>query len=196
MENKEVKAKYKDIMLDIETMATRPDAVIVSIGAVFFDLDDPDNLYGPEFYQCIDMNSCAEKGLQFDAGSISFWLSNKVTEQARQDLFKDATSLENALRLFSVFTKHEQAKKNVAVWGNGVGFDNTILRNAYKACNMKTPWHYRDDRDVRTLVAFGKSIGMNKNHVERDGTYHNAVDDAKHQVKYCSEIYQRMKQGW
>ena len=40
------------------------------------------------------------------------------------------------------------------IWGNSPRFDLGILQDAYRALNMKIPWDFRKERDVRTLVSF------------------------------------------
>ena len=52
------------IMLDLETLSTKPNAAIISIGAV--DLDDAKNL----FYCVVDAESCVAVGLQKDQDTI------------------------------------------------------------------------------------------------------------------------------
>ena len=46
-----------DVMLDLETMGTQPDAAIVAIGAVEFDLEAAQ--LGRRFYQPVTLDSAA-----------------------------------------------------------------------------------------------------------------------------------------
>jgi exodeoxyribonuclease VIII len=70
------------------------------------------------------------------------------------------------------------------LWGNGAVFDNTILGNAYFITGRKPPWNPWDDRCYRTVKALFKWIPAD----ERQGTYHNALDDAMHQTKHLIKI--------
>ncbi|EMP5336427.1 3'-5' exoribonuclease, partial [Citrobacter freundii] len=47
--------------------------------------------------------------------------------------------------------------------------------------------------DVRTVVEMGKVIGIDpKRDMPFDGTRHSALDDAIHQAKYVSSIWQKL----
>ncbi|MED8996081.1 3'-5' exonuclease, partial [Escherichia coli] len=55
------------------------------------------------------------------------------------------------------------------------------------------PWRYTNDRDVRTIVQLGEAVGFYaKNMIPFEDTPHNALDDARHQAKYVSAIWQKL----
>ncbi|PAJ68762.1 hypothetical protein CJF42_26255 [Pseudoalteromonas sp. NBT06-2] len=118
------------------------------------------------------------------------------SEDARA-VFKDggATELTTALHEFSEWISQIEKLKSRIIWGNGATFDNVILRNAYQACSLEVPWVFYNDRDVRTIVDLGRTLrNFNlKKDMPFTGTVHNALDDAKHQAKYVSAIYQALK---
>ncbi len=179
------------IMLDIETLGNGNNAAIIAIGAVFFE--PYHNALGAEFYVSIKPASAAYYG-SIDAATMQWWM--KQSSEARA-LFNDpnAVGLKDALLAFSQWLSDTTEYKQRQVWGNGCSFDNVILANAYKAAKMRQPWPYSGDRDVRTLVELGKSLGgVNpKKSMVFDGIAHNALDDAKHQAKYISAIYHAFK---
>ena len=178
-------------MVDLETFGTDTNSMIVSIGAVFFDLNT--GAIGDEFYTNIRSSSCAEYGLTANGSSIEFWL--RQPDEARLALLENPlpVALTKGLHQFTEFYGPEVGKNNI--WGNGSVFDNMVLKNAYKAVKKPLPWSYRNDRDVRTLVELGKQSGFDYHKIEREGVYHNALDDAKHQVKFCSIIYKYIKEN-
>jgi hypothetical protein len=47
---------YTDLMIDLETLGLTANSVVLSIGAVFFDLEGED--LGPTFYTNVDRESC------------------------------------------------------------------------------------------------------------------------------------------
>ena len=183
-----------NIMLDLETMSTSSNAAIIAIGAVFFN---PLNGTGAEFYQAVDLASSSQYG-EIDSETQKWW--DKQSEAARA-VFNDEhkTTLHHALERFSFWvnahcSKDEKGSVNQIVWGNGCGFDNVILGNAYKALGMRQPWFFSNDRDVRTMVDLGRQL-LNidpKTDLAIDGTAHNALDDAKFQARYVSAIYQAL----
>ncbi len=180
----------KDIMVDIETFGTSAGSMIVSIGAVRFDLTTGKT--GEEFYTNINAESCSEYGLTADGSTINFWLEQPVETQ--QSLFKQPrVPLPEALENFTLFYGEP---KETNLWGNGCCFDNMLMRAAYKAVGMEEPWSFRNDRDVRTLVQLGTLAGFHqKDIIPRKGIHHHGLDDAKHQVAYCSAIWEKLKLG-
>lgn len=156
------------IMLDLETFGTEAGSAIASIGAVRFDETE----IGDSFYACVDLTSCQTHGLRFDASTITWWMSQ--SDEARQALAVHPVSLPTALESFAAWVG-----KPDAVWGNGATFDNVIIAAAFRACGIKQPWRYSQDRCYRTLAGLCPNTP-----IERSGTHHNAKDDAITQAKH------------
>ena len=185
----------KNVMLDLETMGSNSNAAIVSIGAVLFDPMTGET--GAEFYQVVSLNSSSHYG-ELDSSTVIWWM--KESEEARA-IFSDEskTTLKKALELFSEWITdncdhNDKGKPDAVVWGNGATFDNVILGNAYKAVRIRQPWFFANDRDVRTIVNLGRQLRNidPKKELELQGTAHNALDDAKFQVRYVSEIFKAL----
>lgn len=162
------------VMLDLETMSTRSNAAIASIGAVKFEVGTG---IGDTFYRTVDLRTCKAVGLHVDPETVEWW--NKQDKNARQALLKDNVSLAQALDDFAQWF----GSKSLPVWGNGAGFDNVIMDNAYRAVNTKRPWLPWEDRCYRTI----KNV-IQVPADERQGVYHNALDDAMHQTKHLLKI--------
>lgn len=62
---------YNHVMLDLETYGTRPNSVILAIGAVAFNPSSPK--LGPEFYSVINYKSSLTAGLLADLATIEWW---------------------------------------------------------------------------------------------------------------------------
>jgi hypothetical protein len=45
--------------------------------------------------------------------------------------------------------------------GQRCNFDNVIMRASYDRVDIPCPWHFANDRDVRTIVELGRTIGIN-----------------------------------
>lgn len=89
--------------------------------------------------------------------------------------------------------RHADNTEYLKVWGNGATFDNVILRGAYARTGHLCPWAFWNDHDVRTIVTLGRATGFDpKLDMPFDGVMHNALDDARHQAKYVSAIWQRL----
>ena len=185
-------AFYTHLMVDMETMGNSPDAPIVSIGAVFFDPSTGNT--GAEFYRVVSLESSMSFGMKPDASTIQWWL--KQSSEARSAILVDeAMGLLETLELLADFIAENAANGShtVQMWGNGCSFDNVILRRAYALTDTPFAVPFRNDRDVRTMVELGKSVGINPRFdIPFEGDMHNALSDARHQVKYVSAIWQRL----
>ncbi|MDT7421458.1 3'-5' exoribonuclease [Citrobacter freundii] len=185
-------AFYTHLMIDMETMGNSPDAPIVSIGAVFFDPSTGNT--GAEFYRVVNLESSMSFGMKPDASTIQWWL--KQSSEARSAILVDeAMGLRESLELLADFIAENAANGShtVQLWGNGCSFDNVILRRAYALTETPFAVPFRNDRDVRTMVELGKSVGINPRYdIPFEGDMHNALSDARHQVKYVSAIWQRL----
>ncbi|EIN8658645.1 TPA: 3'-5' exoribonuclease [Citrobacter freundii] len=185
-------AFYTHLMVDMETMGNSPDAPIVSIGAVFFDPSTGNT--GAEFYRVVNLESSMSFGMKPDASTIQWWL--KQSSEARSAILVDeAMGLRESLELLANFIAENAANGShtVQLWGNGCSFDNVILRRAYALTETPFAVPFRNDRDVRTMVELGKSVGINPRYdIPFEGDMHNALSDARHQVKYVSAIWQRL----
>jgi exodeoxyribonuclease VIII len=168
-------------MLDLETLGTGNNAVIIAIGAVLFDKDGVSN---NRFYRRVDPQSCVDAGMEMSVSTIMWWM--KQDDAARAEFNKPSLHISEALQSFSHwvetatgYCKFEERK----VWGNGATFDNVILSNAYEACMIEKPWPYWGDTCYRTLKNLFPQIPM-----ERSGMFHHALDDARSQAEHCIRL--------
>ncbi|ELO4806103.1 3'-5' exoribonuclease [Escherichia coli] len=177
---------WNHLSVDLETMGKNPDAPIISIGAIFFDPQTGD--MGPEFSKTIDLETA---GGAIDRDTIKWWL--KQSREAQSAILTDEIPLDDALLQLREFIDENSGEFFVQVWGNGTNFDNVILRRSYERQGIPCPWRYHNDRDVRTIVELGKTIGFDaRTAIPFEGVPHNALDDARHQAKYVSAIWQKL----
>lgn len=161
------------VMVDLETMSQKSNASIASIGAVKIQ----DGLIIDKFYCTVDIKSCKEIGLNIQKETVEWW--SKQNPAALAELRKNNISIQDALSDF----REWYGKKSLWTWSNGAGFDNVILENAYRAIGEDTPWKFYDSRCYRTVKAI-----INIEEEERQGTHHNALDDAVHQARHLIRI--------
>lgn len=136
----------KSIMLDLETLSTRSNALILSIGAVQFDTAT--GRLGKAFYQLLDSQPWIDK-FHIDLDTFRWWLSQTI--EARSLLVDGRRVwLNDGLTQFSAFVA-ESGGEECQVWGNGASFDNSILKNAYESFGTAAPWKYSGDRCFRTF---------------------------------------------
>lgn len=183
---------FTHLMVDLETMGKKPGAPIVSVGAIFFD--PASGKTGAEYYQVINLESSMSFGARPDASTILWWL--KQSPEARSAIVVDDTvGLVEALEQFLDFIAENAANgsRTVQLWGNGSSFDCSLLEAAFELADTPFPIPHWNYRDVRTIVELGKAVGLNSRYdIPFEGDQHNALADARHQVKYVSAIWQRL----
>jgi len=174
----------KHLMIDIETLDTCQTAVILSIGACFFD--PMTQQIGDRFYSNVDILSCRAFGLTESRDTYAWWSDQP---QAARDALSNPQriTLETALESFYAY-----AKRAKFFWANSPSFDLAIVRNAYRVTDIKPPWHFRQERDCRTLLSL---VLRGEISLERgeDLVQHIAVDDAVHQARVVMDCMQWLK---
>lgn len=177
------------VMVDLETLGTVPGCIGLSIGAVEFC---PERLtLGAEFYTVVSVSDSLERFLQEDPDTRAWW--NKQSAEARQVLHDaehpDAPSLPAAMEKFNDFLLGLGGFKSIRLYGNGADFDNPILRVMWDAAGvlpLRSKAGFFGGRCYRTLKNLDELLGPRyaAPKVDRQGTYHNALDDAKHQARH------------
>lgn len=172
------------VMLDIETLGTRPGCAVLSIGAVEFDPrgDGERN----SLYCDIDAVDCQRFGLAIDADTVKWWMQQP--DKARMAAVNGGSTLPAALGHLSAWL-HPMTK--LRLWTNGINFDLPILEAAYRACGITVPWSYRDGRDVRTLMELAGLTPADVPTIE-GLVEHNALHDCLWQVKAVQMAFRRL----
>lgn len=185
------------VMLDLETWGTVPYSTIIMIGACEFDpySEDPKQIITDRFEVAIEP---VNAGLRVDVGTLMWWMDAK-RELAREVwLRKSKVALHVALDGFSDWLTLGRDANDLRIWGNGAGFDNTLLRQAYEMNSREAPWSFRHDRCFRTLrnvitipdVDDDSSSGTA--HLAMMGVAHTALADAENQAIFANQIVRKM----
>lgn len=172
-----------NIMLDLETMGTGPNAAVIAIGACLFDVEA--RAIGPNFYRALDLEDVIRGGGEMDASTVMWWL--KQPDEARRPIY-DAFQPFTAGMALAQFANwiEESTSETPFMWGNGANFDTVILRSMYRRMNINPPWDWWNDRCYRTIMAhYPESRKLN---VERIGPKHHALHDAVHQARMLIEL--------
>lgn len=174
------------IVLDLETLSTRPDALVLSIGAVGLNKHGQ-ILSGAEFHLALDQKEQATRR-HVSLDTIQWWMQQ--SQEAIDASFGAPTSnqafVTNALTAFKEYVDQWSARGLVCVWGNGCGFDNVILASLYQDWGMQAPWDFRNDRDMRTITALFPHLKL----MPFKGIKHHAQHDAMHEAKQLAKAIQ------
>ena len=132
-------------MIDLETLSTRPDATILTLGAIKFDpYSDVEPHSGLYIRMDVDEQSLLKRHV--DQGTLDWWA--KQNETIREEALGDAD------RVSLIDTVKQLNKWCVGVdelWCQGPLFDYAILQNLYAQLGQPCPWNYWQIRDSRTL---------------------------------------------
>lgn len=184
----EQQQKQIHIVLDLETMGTKQDAAIIEIGMVIFNhtgLDGTANVL-EQWSSAIRLESSMKYGGTADAGTITWWMDPDRSEARDTLLVGSQMSLPSALNVVATkILDYSRLEPKPLIWGNGVNFDNAILKSAYERLDVKVPWGFRQDADFRTLKLLYKDAVPEPAFV---GTPHIALDDARHEAVWLSQI--------
>lgn len=168
-------------MLDLETLSTRPNAVILSLGAVKFDpystridVDEGINVR-------IDVDEQTELGRHVQQETIDWWATQP--KEVQEEAFGESQRISLA-ELIKRLNKFLVGADNI--WCQGPVFDIAILEDLYRQLGIPTPWQFWQIRDSRTL--FG--VHGDPRDRNREGA-HNALVDCCYQAIGVQEIYQQ-----
>ena len=171
-----------DVMFDLETLDTKPSAVILSLGAVKFDPRqkgiDPN---AERLSLRIEIDPQSAMGRTISEDTISWWATQ--SKQAQEAAFGDANrvTVEDAVEQFHKFVWNSER-----VWSQG-SFDVNIIEHLYTSINKPYAWQYWQVRDSRTLFDFIDG--------QLDRTkHHDAVEDAIAQAEAVQRALRKI--GW
>jgi DNA polymerase III epsilon subunit-like protein len=173
-------------MIDFETLGTNADSVIMSIGAVKFDLNS-DRMDDAGFYASISIESNLAAGRQLNEDTLLWWL--RQTDAAQEVFFEPKQELSAALDSFSEWWASSHS--STRIWSNGADFDIPMLSHAYRHYGWDTPWEFYNSRCVRTYKSLPGVKGITVPNTQK----HNALSDAIAQVRLVQAIQKKISAG-
>ena len=175
-------------MVDIETLGTQADAVIVSIGACMFD-PITGEVSDQKFDRIINIQNSLDYGLKAEGDTLCWWLN--ASEEARAPFIHNevAETLPNALNSFTNYVSYYNSPELIRIWANDPSFDTAKLQYNYHKAGLEYPFNHWNNRCVRTIVGLYPTSLFKKWKLDnpRKG-YHLASADAEYQARYVSAI--------
>lgn len=170
-------------MIDLETLDTRPQCTVLSLGAVKFDPFTDSEPHSELYFKvCVDDQHRLGRTVSDD--TIEWW--SKQDPKARDEAFDQtgAISVEDALTQLSKWVWGADK-----IWGHGYGFDLTIIEDMYRNLGMPIPYNFWQVMDSRTLFSVLKN-GDPRKGMQTD--LHNALADAYYQAKSVQVAYKEL----
>lgn len=182
----------KDIMVDIETLGNKIDSTIIQISAVSFDIHS--GKIHETFNEVADISKNESK-VNVTGSTLQWWI-NTNSELFSELLTKGEQSSEDVTRNFHTWLVGIVSdQKDLYLWGNGILFDNAIIRHKFESIGLDYPIFYRNDRDVRTILELASNKLEILERVLRDSIYdkelvaHDAFNDVINQVALVTHCY-------
>lgn len=174
--------KRLDIMCDLETLGRDSDTAVFQIAAIAFNIESGE--FVDKFNGLADISSSK---ILVDGDTLKWWLN--TNKELLTELINNGSGTEKDLFVnFHAWLKALTEEYEVYFWGNGILFDNRLVKEKLNIYGLDYPVFYRNDRDVRTILELAamKTGITEKEFHERcklpDLVTHNAYDDVLYQI--------------
>ena len=161
-------------MIDIESLDTTPNCVILTIGAVLFDP------VGDGIIDKLELRPTIEEQTDvfnrtINPDTLRWW--GEQSEAAQEEALGDRDRVPFAECMDTLY-KWCWKYNNGKVWSNGASFDVVVMESALANNNMPPPWNFWNIRDTRTAYSIAGVRLRDGGHT----TTHKAVEDAERQA--------------
>lgn len=164
----------KHLAIDLETLSLKPNAHILSIGAVFFC--PRTKRLGPQFHIVIDPE-VEQVGAHISASTVTWWFNQivfsgeTVFSQGSHQLMDLASALQ---QLVDWVNANRTGNDELSIYQQG-SLDSIWLESAGDRTGIKMPWRYNRVYCSRTLWDHSEPTEMP---YRNEGVEHNALQDA------------------
>tara|TARA_R110000803_G_scaffold158426_1_gene222702 strand:+ start:698 stop:1216 length:519 start_codon:yes stop_codon:yes gene_type:complete len=166
------------VMIDLETLDTKPSSVVLSIGAVEFNPETGEVFKETGYEMFPDIQEQLDAGRTISASTLLWWMGQG--DEARGAITKARRkSVKECLEHFRWWC---QKGSRCKAWGNGSVFDITMMEDLMD--HTQIPWKFWDIRDTRTLWDIHP---YDKN--KKGETAHTALEDAIAQAERVCEVW-------
>ncbi len=192
-----------ELMFDLETLDTKPSAVVLSVGAVVWETfhnEAPGLTWEPveRFMRVLNIQEQVDRQRTVSQDTLLWWHRQDPT--AKAEVFNPKRQPVEAV-LNDLFTFAQQFTVGDlqlnAFWASPATFDFPIWEDLAMTFSNFVPWTYRQKYDVRTVVREANLSA--KNHILGDGggntaqgTPHTPVYDCEWQIDLLTAARQTL----
>lgn len=185
-------------MVDIETLGNKEDSTIIQIASIAFDINTGEHI--AKFNRIADISKNNSYEMNVTGDTLKWWL--RTDKELLSKLLDEG---EGASReLLEEFYQYLIGLSQIGelyLWGNGILFDNAMIRHQLEFIGLDYPIFFRNDRDVRTLVDLA-SVKLDLSaSLLRDECYndelkaHDAFNDVINQINLVVNCYRELTGG-
>lgn len=169
-------------MLDIETLALTADAVVWCAAITEFAQNGGEPIMSSQMFMLTN-----QPGRHRNSDTISWTMAHGDKELYEQWRDNKTTRHLSPAELYTALEKTFGAygSGNYEIWAKGAKFDFAVMQSYFSDYGLATPWHYRAERDMRTLQSVLKSLGASDEVLDYDKPLipHNAFYDTVAQAQ-------------
>lgn len=166
----------KHVSIDIETLDTKPSALVLSIGLCVFNKDGITHT----LYRELQIQCQISEGRTISESTLKFWLEQG--QKFNDLIFSD----EKAFITLAISDLNKYLDQDTLIWANSPDFDLVILEDLAKTYNIGFNWNFRNFRDFRTIR---QCLAPDE---PRPKPTHNALQDAIDQasflIQHCPQV--------
>jgi len=171
-----------NVMIDLETLDTTPDSVILSVGAVKFNPSGNGIIERLQLLPMIEEQSDVYKRT-ISESTLKWW------EQQTPEAIERAMGEHGRIPFKDCMEQLAQFCWNTdGIWSNGATFDVSIIESAWRQLGINIPYGHWAVRDCRTLYKIANVNVKDDDYV----TSHIAVEDAERQAFIAQKAYQKL----
>jgi DNA-binding XRE family transcriptional regulator len=141
------------LVIDTETLGTKPDSVILSLGAYFVDVEKDipsfDKIVEDGFYMKFDAKEQIDDGRTVDKATLEWW--EKEGDVAK-DVLAASDNDVSYTRLFEGLNNYLKGKTDYWIFARSPSFDFTVLDNIRNYNNIESLWPFYHEKDIRTFL--------------------------------------------
>lgn len=190
-----------EMMIDLETLDTKPSAVVLSLGAVVWETlhSDADGLsyeIVERFMRVLNMEEQFTRGRTVSQSTLLWWQRQDPT--ARAEGFNPVRQpVTKVLDDFMTFARQYGSEgfdddQINAFWASPVAFDLPIWEDLAMTFSGFVPWRYNQRYDVRTVVREANLSAKGHTDPKLTGIPHTPVYDCEWQISLLTAARQKL----
>lgn len=155
--------KVDSVMIDIETMGLGPNAAVIQIGAVGFNLVTGE-VDKTGYLEDVSLMSAVENGGEVHKEVVEWWQTRGGFVAFRRPELGGAVHVEEALGglrnyLCDLNWSIDTDDRGPRVWAQGPSFDVAVLEGYARRLGVPELWAYNKPRDTRTIKDLARTLG-------------------------------------
>lgn len=191
-----------ELMFDLETLDTKPSAVVLSVGAVVWEttLMDTGHLHWEpieRFMRVLNIQEQVDRQRTVSQSTLLWW-QRQDSRAAAEAFNPERQPVEAVLNNFNAFVSRysgamERAGDQInAFWASPVAFDMPIWEDLAMTFSNYVPWRYNQRYDVRTVVREANISAKDHSDPKLTGVPHTPVYDCEWQISLLTAARQKL----